>query len=195
MSAVMAKAGVRERILEVAGDLFFCQGYRATGINEIISKADVAKASFYHHFPSKEALCVAFLEQHNDADMVELRAFVDSRRTPRTRYLAVIECLGPYLQEGNFRGCVFLNMISDFPDPVSPARRVGVAHYQRIRDLVAEVTRELISSDPGRYATLDADRVADEYMVIFTGLLSQGALTHSNESLRPAIRAVERMIE
>ena len=50
-----------ERIIEAASRLFFRQGYCSTGINQIISESGVAKASFYTHFPSKEALAMAWL--------------------------------------------------------------------------------------------------------------------------------------
>jgi len=56
----------RDRILQVASDLFYRQGYHATGINQIIREAAVAKASFYDHFSSKEALAVAYLEQRRE---------------------------------------------------------------------------------------------------------------------------------
>ena len=51
-----------ERILAVASELFYRQGYRATGINEVIARSGVAKATFYNHFPSKEDLCLAYLQ-------------------------------------------------------------------------------------------------------------------------------------
>ena len=50
----------RERILDTATILFHQQGYNSTGINQIISEAKVAKASFYQHFKSKDDLCAAF---------------------------------------------------------------------------------------------------------------------------------------
>lgn len=53
---------VQERILHTAYRLFYQNGYRATGINQIIEEAKVAKASFYHHFKSKEDLAIAYLE-------------------------------------------------------------------------------------------------------------------------------------
>ena len=53
----------RERILSVAGRLFYREGYRAIGVDRVIAEADVAKATFYKHFPSKDALIVAWIER------------------------------------------------------------------------------------------------------------------------------------
>ena len=54
--------GPRERILETAQNLFIHQGFRSTGINQIIKEAKVARASFYDHFPSKDDLGLAYLQ-------------------------------------------------------------------------------------------------------------------------------------
>jgi hypothetical protein len=45
---------VRQRILETAQRLFYRDGFRAVGIDTIISEAGVAKMSLYRHFPSKD---------------------------------------------------------------------------------------------------------------------------------------------
>jgi AcrR family transcriptional regulator len=57
---------VRERILDVATRLFYNQGTKHTGINQIIAESRVAKASFYQYFPSKEDLIIACLDIYND---------------------------------------------------------------------------------------------------------------------------------
>ena len=57
----------RERILEVADRLFYAEGVRATGTEKIMSIAEVAKATFYRHFESKDALVLAYLENRDQA--------------------------------------------------------------------------------------------------------------------------------
>ena len=57
----------RERILEVADRLFYTEGVRATGTEKIMSLAEVAKATFYRHFESKDALVLAYLENRDRA--------------------------------------------------------------------------------------------------------------------------------
>ena len=61
------KSNPRERILEVADRLFYAEGVRATGTEKIMSIAEVAKATFYRHFESKDALVLAYLENRDRA--------------------------------------------------------------------------------------------------------------------------------
>lgn len=50
------KAETKAKIFKVAVDLFLAQGYEKTTIEQITALADVAKGTFFNHFPSKEAL-------------------------------------------------------------------------------------------------------------------------------------------
>jgi AcrR family transcriptional regulator len=83
----------RDRILNTAADLFYRNGYRATGINEVIAKAEVAKATFYAHFPTKDDLCLAYLKDRNSREAGEIMDFVNSKRTPLTRFYAVMDSM------------------------------------------------------------------------------------------------------
>jgi AcrR family transcriptional regulator len=56
-------SAARQRILDNAYELFSRRGIHAVGVEEVISRAAVAKATLYRHFPSKDDLVLAFLEQ------------------------------------------------------------------------------------------------------------------------------------
>jgi len=128
MRATAENLSARERILETASALFASQGYRATGVNEIIQKSGVAKATFYSHFPTKDDLCLAYLQWVDTLALESIRAFVAKKRTPWARFLAVIESLEPMLQHNDLRGCSFLNMFAEVPEPKNPLRMVGKQH-------------------------------------------------------------------
>ena len=60
----MAKRGeTREVILKAATEVFFENGFEKTSVKMILSKANIVTGSFYHFFPSKEALFEAVVEE------------------------------------------------------------------------------------------------------------------------------------
>ena len=61
----MAISAARQHILDVASDLFYREGIRAVGIDRIVEQSGVGKATLYRHFPTKDALIVAYLEERD----------------------------------------------------------------------------------------------------------------------------------
>jgi len=86
----------RERILATARDLFYRNGYRATGINEIIRKSGVAKATFYAHFPSKESLAYAYVESMNLEENRALEESLERYPGPYEKLIGLVEFLIPW---------------------------------------------------------------------------------------------------
>src|ERR1700743_860059 len=55
--------GVRSRVLDAAAALFQAQGYHATGMREVIDKTKLSPGAFHHHFPTKESLAIAVINE------------------------------------------------------------------------------------------------------------------------------------
>lgn len=100
----------KSRILKAAEILFHKQGYNNTGINQIIKEANVAKASLYYHFKTKDDLCIAYLEQRNTAWN---ESFYDYTKERDDKILAAFDFLIENNNTFDFRGCSFLNMLSE----------------------------------------------------------------------------------
>jgi AcrR family transcriptional regulator len=184
----------RERIMSVAADLFYKQGYRATGVNEVIEKSGVAKATFYNHFPSKDDLGLAYLLQLKDTEAVYVDNAIRAAKGRVNRFLAVIRSLEPWLLDTKFRGCAFINMASEIPDPKHPLRKVGREVYDHVRTQVATLAEELIASDARKYGHLDARELTSDYMVVFTGAISLAEIYHAIWPIEDALNTVQRLI-
>jgi len=122
----------RERILATATRLFLQQGVRATGIDQIIAEASVAKATLYYHFSSKAKLVNAYLGRRHETWMAEF-----SIRLSRARTLglpALAEALGDWFSSGKFYGCAFINITAESPE--GEWREHSCAHKDSLRKLI-----------------------------------------------------------
>ncbi len=106
----------KTRILKTASSLFHNQGYNSTGINQIIEEASVAKASFYSHFRSKDDLCIEFLKKRHHDWFEKFRSFIENESSPKTKVMAAFDFLVHMNESENFRGCSFLNTLSELPE-------------------------------------------------------------------------------
>ena len=133
-------------MLAAACELFYGDGICATGVSAVAERAGVTKMTLYAHFPSKEELVRAYLE---DSDR-RWREFLEERLSgcedSRDRLLAVCDAYREYFVAREMRGCAFVNCAAEFPDPDHPARREIRRHKagvrERLRDLAAEAGAE-----------------------------------------------------
>ena len=133
-------AATREHILEVANDLFYWNGIRATGIDRVAAEAGVAPTTLYRLFASKDDLIGAYIGR---ADRLYREWFEAAARAggpePVQQILAVFDALSEQVQPGQCRGCPFLMALAEFPDPAHPAHRNAVAVKAWVRARFGEL--------------------------------------------------------
>jgi AcrR family transcriptional regulator len=118
-----ARRGARDRLLETAGALFYADGYRGVGIDRVIAEAGVAKASFYKHFPSKDDLIVAWIEQAAGFGATMEAAIAAGTEAPM---LAVFDAYVDIALRPQCLGCTFQGTAAEFPEPAHPAHAASL---------------------------------------------------------------------
>jgi AcrR family transcriptional regulator len=143
----------RERLLDTAYELFSTRGVRDVGIDEVIARAGVAKATLYHHFDSKDDLVVAFLQERERRWTFDWVAAEARRRgaTPEDQLLAIFDLFDEWFHRGDFEGCSFINVLLEM-SAEHPAGRASVQHLENIRGVVSELAREAGLRDPAGFA-------------------------------------------
>jgi AcrR family transcriptional regulator len=137
----------RERLLAAADELFYEEGIHTVGIDRVIEKAGVAKATLYSIFGSKEELVVAYLKARlaqRQERVARALAVVDE---PRERILTVFDVLAAYIAEPGFYGCAFINASAE-SRPGSAVERTADASRAWTRSLFVELAREAGAVDP-----------------------------------------------
>lgn len=185
--SIAVAPSARERILATAGDLFYARGIRNVGIDEIIARAGVAKASLYNHFASKDALVVEFLKQRDAAWREWLQATLAERAAkPKEKLLAVFDVLEEWFAQDDFRGCQFINAIVELADSRHPAHKAAVRHKTLVRDYLRDLAVEARIRDP--------EALADQLALLVQGAIVSAVMEQSTDPARRARAMAARLL-
>jgi AcrR family transcriptional regulator len=148
-----AEAEPRERILETSYELFSRRGIRGVGVDEVIDRAGVAKATLYRHFPSKNELVLAFLERR---EQLWTREFVEAGarergRNPEEQLLAIFDVFDEWFRREDFEACSFIKVLLEMGAP-HPAGEASVRHLETIQSVVRGLAEEAGIEDTDSFA-------------------------------------------
>lgn len=169
-----------QRLRTVAKDLFYRQGIRATGVEELCRVAGTTKISLYRAYPSKDELIAAILRDECEDEACLISRASKAAVPPRERPAACIAAAVEALRTPGFRGCPVGLAIAEFPDPEHPARKVADAHKLKTRDDLRQ-----LCADAG---ALDPAMLSDALLLLVEGAFSAAPYLGNEE----AAEALER---
>lgn len=105
----------RERLLEAARELFYAEGVHRVGIDRVIERAGVAKASLYSTFGSKDGLVSAYLEEYHERILSRRRAAAEAAGDPVSAILAVFDSMAQDFKRPDYNGCAFVGARAEEP--------------------------------------------------------------------------------
>jgi AcrR family transcriptional regulator len=142
-------SAARERILATADRLFYTTGVRAVGVDRVIAESQVARMTFFRHFPTKDDLVATFLRRRVRLAEEEL-ARVEAEHPGDPRAVLAFFAAGTSSERTRpgFRGCEFINTSAEFCDPEHPARRVTAEHRAWITTKLCEALTQLGRPNP-----------------------------------------------
>ena len=135
--------------MEAARDLFFRQGYVATGVAQILKASNANSGSLYHFFPSKDDLLVAVLEKYQALlEPRVLKPAFDRVEDPIERLFAVLDGYRLLLEATNFElGCPIGNLALEVSNSQPAARRLIINNFKAwcnaIRRLIEDAADRL----------------------------------------------------
>lgn len=177
-----------KRILDVARDLFYRQGIRAIGVDEIVRTAGVAKPSLYRAFSSKDELAASYLRQYDREFWERFDDAVTAHPDdPRAQILAFLTRVGQRTQTPAYRGCGMTNAAVEYPEPDHPARRVSEDNKRELRRRLREMARGM--------GAADADTLGDGLLLLIEGAYISGQLFGAGGPAQAVARNAELLID
>ena len=183
-SSAADRRPARERLLAAADELFYEEGVNLVGIDRVIERAGVAKASLYDCFGSKEELIRSYLQQRHEARQLRLAERMAGCATPREKILAVFDLMADVAANPDFRGCAFARASAE-ARPGSSVKAMCDESRAWNLALFADLAKQAGAADP--------DRVAQELRLLYDGALLSAHVDRSNTAVATA-RAMAEMV-
>lgn len=142
-------ASKRDELVRKALDVFYENGFHATGMDRLATETGISKTSMYKHFRTKEDLILAVLRLRDE----EFRNWLARRMEalaadPRGRLLAMFDALDEWFGQKGFRCCMFVKASSEYQDPAHPIHAQSAQHKKLLLMSVEELAGKLDISDP-----------------------------------------------
>ena len=185
-TSTVRRPSARERLLDAADELFYEEGIHIVGIDRVIEKAGVAKASLYSTFGSKDELVRAYLNRKYEQRRTRITEWLTRYSTPRGRLLGVFDALGDSIAQPGYHGCAFANASAE-SGPGSVAEQVTQQYRSWTRGLLTELARDAGAADP---ATLAA-----QLHLLYDGVNWAARIDHDLDAARRAQAAAEVLLD
>lgn len=184
----MKRAEKREHLVDVAIDLFNQHGYHASGVDQIIAQAGIAKTTLYRHFASKEDLIIAALNKIDRRFRDDMRAAVDkATRDPKKKVLATFDFLERWFRDHTFYGCPFMAAAGEYGDRTDPIFQAAMMHKRLMMAYFEELTRAAGLSCPAE--------VAEEINLLHEGATAVAQITNDPKTARKAKSVAAKIID
>ncbi|MEO1437555.1 MAG: TetR/AcrR family transcriptional regulator, partial [Bacteroidota bacterium] len=182
---------VKERIIETASRLFYQNGYNLTGINEVIREAGIAKATLYHHFRTKDDLCIAYIQHMNGQFLRNLSNYILEQPNGSAQILGIFDFLLEFFEDRAFNGCWCINTVSEVPRGNESVR----AEIKRQKDRFLDLIREVVANNQPNLHASEAERLAKRLYLLYEGAISEAHLLQEPWPIESARLLCEQLLD
>lgn len=177
-----------DRILSTASELFYREGARAVGVDEIVARAGATKPSLYRAFESKDHLIAAYLKGEGDRFWGYFDAAAAAHPDDaKAQILEYFDGLAARAVKPGYRGCGLTNAAVEYPEPRHPGRIVSVEHKQELRDRLRAMTKAMGARKP--------KKLADSLLLLIEGVFVSSQLFGADGPAGAAKGAAQALIE
>ena len=180
-----AAPSARERLLAAASELFYAEGVHTVGIDRVIERAGVAKASLYNTFGSKDELVRAYLESRHEQTSRRIMRYLERYSVPRERLLGVFEAQGELFASPGFRGCAFVSASAESPGEL--VEQAASDYRGWVRALLVDLAREAGVAAP--------EALGRQLHMIYDGASLSARMDHDPTASATARAAAETLLD
>jgi AcrR family transcriptional regulator len=142
----------RDELVRKALDVFYQDGFHATGMDRLSAETGISKTTMFKHFHTKEELILAVLRLRDENFRNWLQRRMEDAPTPKDRLLAMFDALAEWFATPGFRSCMFIKAASEYPDPAHPIHAQAAQHKRLLFLQIEKLARAAGAEDPAALA-------------------------------------------
>ncbi len=133
----------RDELVQKALQVFYRNGFHATGMDQLVRETGISKTSMYKYFQTKDDLILACLHVRD----VQFRHWfanrVEALEPRREHQLGVIfDVLDEWFSSPDFKGCMFIKAAAEFQEPDHPAHMISARHKCLMVDYIQDLAHQ-----------------------------------------------------
>ena len=176
-----------ERVLEIASELFYGEGINTVGVDRILKESDVARASLYSTYGSKDQLLRAYLQNRSHGWQALVAETLPTRwGTARDRIVGIFEMLTEWFEAPGYHGCPFINASAEAASNLA-IQGVRDDHRAWVRALFTGLARDAGARDP--------EALSAQLVLLYDGSMAGAQLDRSAEPGRAARSAATTLLD
>ena len=182
---LVSKSLKRDEMIKYAFDLFYKNGFHATGVDTIMAGTGISKRTLYKHFTSKEGLIIAAIDYYHQMMYKTISDYLEKTalKNPVDKVLRIFDFLAERVDAGNLDGCFAMNAKTEY---VHKAREIEDAYAAYVVALQQMIERYLQEGN-----VENSQLLATQIIILFEGAIIRSKGAGNSEPVKLAKAAAK----
>jgi len=181
-------ASKRDELVQKALEIFYQNGFHATGMDTLVRETGISKTSMYKHFRSKEDLILATLRLRDEQFRNNFLRRIETLATePKDQLLAAFDALGEWFGDESFKSCMFIKASSEYQDKKHPIHAAAAEHKRLLAVYFEKLATKAGLSDP--------EALARQLLMVAEGAIVIAHLHGIENAANDAKRSAKALID
>ncbi|HEY0299534.1 MAG TPA: TetR/AcrR family transcriptional regulator [Arachidicoccus sp.] len=184
-----AKSIKRDEIVRQAFDLFYKDGFHATGVDSVVEGTGISKRTLYKYFGSKEGLIVAAIGYYHIWAYNAIYEYLNRnpKLSPKEKVLYLFDYLSELIDSGNLKGCFAMNAKSEYNGQSPEIEHCCNAYTTAIETLIYGYLKDANMTN--------SKKLAMQIMILFGGAIVHSKFKGNSTAAKQARYVAELLLD
>lgn len=179
---------LRDKILDVAADLFQTRGINSTGVDTIVAVAGTTKMTLYKYFNSKEELILEVVKKnHQDFNEWLANALNKSAKKPEDKLQKLFDCIEEWITASTFKGMASLKASAEFPNEENAVHMLSAEQARQFRQFLTALAVDAGVKEP--------EALSLQLSLLIEGSIQAEQIKRGSGAIKHAKKAAKLLIE